>query len=55
MEPTLGTFGDERLKKGGLFYINGLSLIAAKGSASADWAAGGPARCGLRVFCIIPR
>ncbi len=55
MELTLGLFGDERLEKGGSFYVSDLSLMAARGSASGNSAPTVPERCGSRGFCITPK
>lgn len=50
----LGTFGDERLKKGGFCCTGHWSMNRAR--AFAGWVvAGGRARCGSRGFCGIPQ
>ena len=47
MLTSLGYFGDERLAKGGPSCWSGCVRSAREASACADWAAIGPARCGL--------
>lgn len=55
MQLSLGDFGDERLVKGGPFFIGALSGTAAEASVSGGWGAAAPARCGLRGSCTIPK
>lgn len=49
----LGSFGDERLKKGALISLRRWSISV--GAACGNWAAGGAVRFGLAGFCITQR
>ena len=46
----LGSFGDERLKKGALISSRRWSISGRR--VSGDWVAGEAGRCGLAVSCI---
>ena len=49
----LGSFGDERLKKGALISSQRWSISGRR--ASGDWVAGEVGRCDLAASCIILR
>jgi hypothetical protein len=49
----LGSFGDERLKKGGRIFWPLLSRSVRH--VSGNWAAREPVKFGLAVFCTIQR
>ena len=49
----LGSFGDERLKKGALISLQRWSISVRP--ACGGWGVGEAARFGLADFCTIPR